>query len=324
MENKSILKFARKIAFLVIIAVGLFAAGVFASRSDVNYVTINFSDDTSISVVTSKVKVSDILEENNIVLLEDEIVEPSMETNITATKIINISKADAQKVVVAEEVAAVSTEEILGKYVVITEKIVTEQVEIPFETITKDVSKNGTETRDTVLQEGVNGLKEIKYKVKFQDDVEIERTVISETVITEPVDKIVQISSKVTSRSGSRRGVSALSLASSLEGVTPVKATMNCSAYTASTCGKSPSSPSYGITASGAKASAWYTIAAGPSYPIGTVIYIPYFESQPNGGWFVVEDRGGAITNARLDIYMDTVVECKNFGRRNLECYIYY
>lgn len=324
MENKSILKFARKIAFLVIIALGLFAAGVLASRSDVNYVTINFSDDTSISVVTTKLKVADILEENNIVLLDNEIVEPNMESKISASKTINISKSDNPRVIVAEEISTVSTEEILGNYVVVTEKIVTEQVEIPFETITKDVSKNGTETRDTVLQEGQNGLKEIKYKVKLQDEIEIERNIISETVIKEPVDKIVQISSKVASRSGSRRGVSALSLASSLEGVTPVKTTMNCSAYTASTCGKSPSNPSYGITASGARASSWYTIAAGPSYPLGTVIYIPYFASQPNGGWFVVEDRGGAITDARLDVYMDTVSECTNFGRRNLECYIYY
>ena len=324
MNNKSILKFARKIAFLVIIAIGLFAAGVFASRSDVNYITINFSDDSSISVVTSKVKVSDILEENNIILLDDEIVEPNIDSNITATKTITISKIDEEKVIVAEEVATVSTEEILGNYVVITEKIVTEQIEIPFETITKDVSNSGTETRDTILQQGQNGIKEIKYKVKYQEEKEIERSIISETVIKEPVDKIVQISSKVTSRGGSRRGVSALTLAASLEGVTPVKTTFNCSAYTASTCGKSPSHPAYGITSSGARAASWYTIAAGSSYPIGTVIYIPYFASQPNGGWFVVEDRGGAITNARLDIYMDTLVECTNFGRRNLECYVYY
>ena len=324
MDNKSILKFARKIAFLVIIAIGLFAAAVFASRSDVNYITINFADDSSISVVTSKVKVLDILEENNIVLLDDEIVEPSIDSNITATKTITISKINEEKVVVAEEVSAVSTEEILGNYVVITEKIVTEQVEIPFETITKDVSNSGTETRDTVLQQGQNGIKEIKYKVKYQEENEIERSIISETVIKEPVDKIVQISSKVTSRGGSRRGMSALTLAASLEGVTPVKTTFNCSAYTASTCGKSPSHPAYGITASGARAASWYTIAAGPSYPMGTVIYIPYFASQPNGGWFVVEDRGGAITNSRLDIYMDTLVECTNFGRRNLECYVYY
>lgn len=324
MENKSILKFARKIAFLVIVAIGLLAVGVFASKSDMNYVKIRFSDDTSISVVTSKVIVEDILEENNIVLLDGEIVEPNLKSKISASKTIIISKADAQNVIVAEEVATVSTEEILGKYVVVTEKIITEQVEIPFETVTKDISKSGTETRDAVLQNGENGIKEIKYKVKFQDEVEIERTVVSEVVIKEPVDRIVQISSKVTSRSGSRRGVSALNLASTVEGIAPVRTTMNCSAYTASTCGKSASHPLYGITSSGARASSWYTIAAGPSYPIGTVIYIPYFASQPNGGWFVVEDRGGAITDARLDVYMDTLSECTNFGRRNLECYIYY
>lgn len=324
MSDKSGFKFARKIVFLIIIAIAIFTVGVFASKSEVNYITINFSDDTSISVVSAKVKVADILEENNIILLEDEIVEPALNSNITATKTINIMKANSEKTIIAEETTAVSTEEILGSYVVIVEKIVTEQIEIPFETITKDVSNNGTETRNTVLQEGVNGIKEVKYKIKYQNEVEIERTLISENVIKEPVNKIVQISSKVTSRSGSLRGVSGLSLAASLEGVTPVKTTMNCSAYTASTCGKSPSNPAYGITASGARAAAWYTIAAGPSYPMGTVIYIPYFASQPNGGWFVVEDRGGAITNARLDIYMDTLTECINFGRRNLECYVYY
>ena len=94
-------------------------------------------------------------------------------------------------------------------------------------------------------------------------------------------------------------------------------------AYTAATCGKSASDPNYGKTASGARASSWYTIAAGPSLPMGTVVYIPYFASQPNGGWFVVEDRGGAITNSRIDVYMDTISVCTSFGRRNLECYVY-
>lgn len=325
MENRSIVKLIRKIAFIVIIFLGLLVAGVFAAKSDVSYVTINFSDDTSISVVTSKTKVSDILEENNIVLLSDETVEPSLETNINASKTISITKTNEPKVVVAEEISTVSTEEILGNYVVITEKIITEQVEIPFETITKDVSTTGTETRDTVIQNGENGLKEIKYKVKLQNEKEIEKTVISETIIKEPVDKIVQISSRVMSRSGSaRRGLSGLNLANSVSGVTPVKTVMNCSAYTNSTCDKSPSDPLYGITASGERTSAWYTLAAGPSYPIGTVIYIPYFANQANGGWFVVQDRGGAISNTRLDVYMETYSECVNFGRRNLECYIYY
>ena len=113
------------------------------------------------------------------------------------------------------------------------------------------------------------------------------------------------------------------SLAAKVEGMTPIVKTLNTSAYTASTCGKKAGSKGYGVTASGKKASSWYTVAAGKSYPVGTVIYVPALKNKPNGGWFVVQDRGGAISNNRLDIYMSTYNECIQFGRKNLECYIY-
>lgn len=56
---------------------------------------------------------------------------------------------------------------------------------------------------------------------------------------------------------------------------------------------------------------------------MGTIIYIPHFKDAPNEGWFVVQDRGSAISNNKIDIYMNTYNECVTFGRRNLECYIY-
>ena len=43
--------------------------------------------------MTSKVKVSEILEENHIILLDDEVVEPSLDSNIDVTKTIKIKKA---------------------------------------------------------------------------------------------------------------------------------------------------------------------------------------------------------------------------------------
>lgn len=314
----------KKIVFVCIILICLFTVGVKAARSDLESVTISFTDDSEITVMTSQAKVSDILEENHIILLADEVVTPDLDSNIDFTKKITISKATEEKIIVAEDIESVSTEEILGKYVTITEKIIVEQEEIPFETITKDVSKEGTETTDRVLQNGENGLKEIKYRVKYQDDVEIDRNVISETVIKEPIDKIIQISTKVTSRSAIRNsGISLEAVAASVEGITPKVVTLNASAYTASTCGKPVGSSGYGITSSGSAAKSYYTVAAGSAYPIGTVVYIPYFASAPNGGWFVVQDRGGAISNNRIDIYFDTVGECTQFGRRNLECYIY-
>ena len=315
-------KIIRKIVFISIIINCLLTVGVMATKKDLNCIKIVFSDGET-SVMTSKVKVSEILEENHIILLDDEVVEPSLDSNIDLTKTIKIKKATAERTIIAEEVSSVSKEEILGKYITITEKIIVEQIEIPYETITKDISASGTETTDRVLQDGENGLKEVKYKVKYQDDVEIERTQISEDILKEPVDKIIQISTRVTSRGGMRAGANGISLSSAVDGMTPTVVTLNASAYTASTCGKSSSDSSYGRTASGAMASSWSTVAAGSGYPIGTIIYIPYFANQANGGWFVVQDRGGAISNSRIDIYMDTLGECQNFGRRNLECYIY-
>lgn len=319
-EERLSLKIIRKIVFISIILICLFTIGVMASKSEINYVTIVFPEDYETTVMTSKTLVSDILEENHIILLPDEEVYPSEESNIDVTKKITIAKKTNEKKVVAEVVENMSTEEILGKYVTVTEKIVVEQIEIPYETITKDISASGTETKDKVIQQGVNGLKEIKYKVKYQDETEIERTVISEEVIKEPVDKIVQISTKITSRSGIRSVHSAETLAANVAGVEPKVVRLNTSAYCscAKCCGKSN-----GITSSGASATEWYTVAAGMGYPIGTVIYIPALANKPNGGWFVVQDRGGAISNNRIDIYMGSHSEAINFGRKTLECYIY-
>ncbi len=315
-DKKLSIKIIRKIVFISIILIGLLTVGVFAGRSNLNTVTIICSDDSELSLVTSETNVGKILADNYIILQDDEMVTPDADSNIDFSKKIIISKVTDEPKVIAEEISNVSKEEILGNYVTVTEKIITEQEEIPYETVTKDISTSGTETTDKVIQEGENGLKETKYKVKYQNDVEIEREVISEQIIKQPVEKIIQISTKITSRSGSRS-------VTPVSGGQPTVVTMNVSAYTASTCGKATGSAGYGMTSSGNPASSWYTVAAGSAYPIGTVIYIPYFANQPNGGWFVVEDRGGAISNNRIDIYMDTYSECVNFGRRNLECYIY-
>ncbi len=311
----------RKIVFISIILICMLIVGAKAAKSDVNYVTIVFPENYETTVMTSSATVSEILSENHIIILPDEIVSPPIDAVIDITKTITISKATDEKKIIAEEIESVTTEELLGKYVTITDKIVVEQVEIPYETITKDVSAEGTQTKDTVLQQGKKGLKEIKYKVRYQDDTEIERTVISEEIIKEPVDRIVQISTKITSRAGKRDGVkSPEAIAASVAGITPTVKSLNTSAYCAcmSCCGKTN-----GVTSSGAIAKEWYTIAAGKSYPIGTVIYIPALADKPNGGWFVVEDRGGAISDNKIDIYMGSHSQAIIFGRRNLECYIY-
>ncbi len=105
-----------------------------------------------------------------------------------------------------------------------------------------------------------------------------------------------------------------------VDGITPTVATFNVSSYCAceKCCDKTD-----GITASGELAKEWCTIAAGKKYELGTVIYIPDLADMPNGGWFVVQDRGGAISDEKLDIYLSTHQKALEFGRQYLECYVY-
>lgn len=99
---------------------------------------------------------------------------------------------------------------------------------------------------------------------------------------------------------------------------------MKVTAYDLSyqSCKKYPDHPEYGITASGVRVKEWHTIAAGPALPFGTQVFIPYFEDKPNKGIFTVEDRGSAIKDDCIDIYMPDYEDCMEFGIRELDVYV--
>lgn len=320
-----------RIALITIITIFALSFGVLAASTEVKNVKIVLSDNCEIEVLTTKSVVSDILNENHIVILPEENVVPNLNSEIkgNSSKIIitGITQDPAVVTALAEEGEGIYLDKLLSAYNTITEKIVVEEEKIPFETIVKDSEKASSTSRKTVEQAGKEGIKRLTYKVKYQNDIEIERNLVKEEIIEQAVDRIEKVVT-VTTRSMQNlakqtTATNGATLASKVEGLTPIVKTLNTSAYTASTCGKSPDSPTYEITANGVKAKAWYTVAAGKDYPFGTIIYVPYFADKPNGGWFIVQDRGGAITNNKLDVYMNTENECRQFGRRNLECYIY-
>lgn len=64
-------------------------------------------------------------------------------------------------------------------------------------------------------------------------------------------------------------------------------------------CGKRPSDPGYGITASGKHVTAHHTVAMSKQFKFGTHIKIEGFDEI-----FEVEDRGGAIKSNDVDIYI--------------------
>jgi 3D (Asp-Asp-Asp) domain-containing protein len=66
------------------------------------------------------------------------------------------------------------------------------------------------------------------------------------------------------------------------------------------------------ITASGREIRPGITVAAGPSIPFGTWIWIEGF------GWRCVEDRGSAIRDGRVDIAMISRQDALDFGRQEV------
>lgn len=185
------------------------SATVLAGNVQPTNVKIILASGYEMNVLTTKTKVSEILDENHIILLEDEKTVPDKNSELTDNKTIRITKETEEVVEEAEEVENsqnITAEEVLASYDNIVEKIVTEQVKIPFETVKKDVSSGSKQKQDKVVQQGKDGLKEITYRIKYQNDKEIEKIKLSEKVIKEPVDKIIEVRQKQTvSRSASVR-----------------------------------------------------------------------------------------------------------------------
>lgn len=103
-----------------------------------------------------------------------------------------------------------------------------------------------------------------------------------------------------------------------------VKATAYC--LCKKCCGKSPSNPAYGITASGLKivpGTGMKVVASDPTViPLGTNVYIEGLYGAKDYGYAIVADTGSAIKNLKIDLYMDTHQMALNWGVKNVRVYI--
>lgn len=197
----------KKIICIAIIFIFIMTVAVTATNVKLNNVRIILASGYEMNVLTAKKQIAEILDENHIILLDDEKVTPDLQAELSDNNTIKISKKTDEEIEAPEIIETsedISVEEILKTYDTIVEKIVVEKVKIPYETVTKNVANDSGSKQDKIVQYGVDGLKEITYKIKYQNEIEIEKKEISSKVIREPVDKIVEVRNKqqVTSRGG--------------------------------------------------------------------------------------------------------------------------
>lgn len=222
--------------------------------------------------------VGDLLSARNIELSPDHVVRPSPDTELSSGMCINIIE--------------------------LTRGIVSVENPIPYKTV-KNGSKYVSKGKEVVKSEGIEGMSETQYEVTYENGIEVSRTELETTVVTEPVNRVIEYGTggSVTAPDGTE-----LSYLKKID----VKAT----AYT--TEGYTNK-----ITATGTVARVG-AIAVDPKViPLGSRVYI---SSRDGKSWVygiaTCEDTGGYIKGNIIDVFFDTRAECFQFGRRNATVYI--
>ncbi|WP_294795617.1 G5 and 3D domain-containing protein [uncultured Fenollaria sp.] len=235
---------------------------------------------------TSCKTVKELLSDLKIKVDDDDIVIPDLDTVLKSEGKISIIKVDV--------------------------KVIEKEVEAPFKTIKKK-NKELTHKQSKILVQGVNGKNKVKCKTYYAAGKVIKEEVIHVETLVKPIDQVFEEGTKdvFTNDRGDFTARKAIK--------------MVATAYEAGprSTGKRPGDKGYGITASGARAKRG-TVAVDPRViPLGTKLYIKSLTpGVPDYGFAIAQDTGGAIKGNKIDLFMDTVWECMQFGRRPVMVYI--
>lgn len=331
----------------VICAVSLGAVNDIAVKSiTIREVNVFENAENSIVVKTRQTTVGKLLSENNIIVgeydnishLSDEELSDDSTIIIrrgipfTVTTIDGVTNASTTKATVGEALieagfASEETDEVnppeetaitAGMNVTVAKITVTELVKeenIPY-TTTKEKTDTLYKGEKKTVQKGVNGVKEVTYKITQKDGVEIGREIIKETVISEPTEEIVQVGTKAK----------AVSVASA--SALPSRGTLRYKAsYTMKATAYDPSPEANGgasRTATGGVPK-FGVVAVDPKViPLGSRLYI---ESADGGkswvyGYAIAGDTGGAIKGNRIDLCYNTRSEAYRFGVKQANVYV--
>lgn len=252
-------------------------------------------DDQTIKYHSGKRTVGEVLEEAGVTLEKVDRIEPSLETALT------------------EEVKEIKV------YRVTYKDLEPEKKETP---MTVSISENpemgfGTFTK---TQEGKSGQNLVKERIRYENGLEVGRESVSEEVIEPVIETKIEVGPMTTL--GLPKGMVPGTITGNVNVIESesdeITGTLNKEGFAGNMMVSATAYTATGnSTASGTWPQSGRTIATWSGIPFGTKVYIPALN-----GIYVVEDRGGAVTQGIIDIYMDSEGECVSWGRQNIEIFI--
>lgn len=228
------------------------------------------------------------------------------ESNEEITKIYTVYTANEELFTIEESGEALENVEEFESGEVKEEEVKKEEIKINTEE-KKTKPKTTKKTEEKVVQEIKN--EEVKETAPIESG---EASIVPEK----------EAETVVASRGSYKRDVGAPP--TEYERVIQVQATAYC--LCKKCCGKSPSNPRYGYTASGLRivpGTDMKVIAVDTNIvPLGTNVYVEGLNGAPSYGYAVAADTGSAIKNYKIDLYMDTHQQALIWGRKTVNLYI--
>ena len=168
-------------------------------------------------------------------------------------------------------------------------------------------ANSGLPKGETVtIEEGVDGVKEVEYKIVYDGGVEVSRTALSSKVVSESRDKVIEYG---TAEDGGET--------KDFE----YKYVVECLA-TAYDPSPEENGGYAGQSATGVPLQKG-VIAVDPRViPLGSRVYVEAVDGSWSYGYAVAADTGGAIKGNRVDLLFLTKSECYQFGRRKCRVYV--
>lgn len=191
------------------------------------------------------------------------------------------------------------------------------RTEIELETIPFRIERRTNDSLDegieNILREGREGTCANVFSVFVINGIETARILAEETVIREPVAKIVEVGTIlnfINSRGTRVRYEKMLE--------------MRATSYTASykDTGKNPDHPQFGITYTGMRVRLG-VIAVDPRViPLGTKVYVEGVGNVPDYGYAIAADIGSAIKGNLIDLYFNDQTTVDAWGCKNIRVYV--
>lgn len=337
-----------KVIAIVCIAVTVSVmAGVGVFTRFQREVVINLNEDRLV-VRTMKSTVREVLEQNGIRLSEKDYIDLPLDEKLQSkkTNIINIrnavpvtvaadgreiqlvtSRQTVREALLGDPINLSSSDRVEGaglndkivkdmkiKVVRVRKQLVSSNEIIPCPVIRME--NNHMDKGDLkVIKEGKEGVREKLFMVVYEDDKEVKRQLLSDTIVSNPMKKVVEhgtLMGYTTTRGEKFRYKEVMN--------------MRATAYTASfkDTGKTPDHPEFGITYTGIRARRGIIAVDPRVIPLGTKVYVEGVGSVPDYGYALAADIGSAIKGDLIDIYLDDQETVDRWGVKKVRVYILY